>query len=90
MNFTSLKDAAVYYATDLGWKVFPLKPGGKDPLTPNGHKDATNDTVQVEAYWDKYPDANIGLACSDSGLIVIDLDRHEGKPDPIRLSFMSV
>src|SRR5699024_12735745 len=41
--------------------VFPCVPGGKRPLTRHGFHDATNDPDQAEAWWRKYPNANIGV-----------------------------
>src|SRR6266542_3699665 len=43
-----------------GWKVFQCRPDGKEPLTENGFKDATDDPERVVALWRKNPDANIG------------------------------
>lgn len=65
--------AAAYYARTLGWPVFPLKPGGKAPLTPRGFKDATCDLTQVGAWWETWPNANIGLPCGEH-FAVIDVD----------------
>lgn len=36
MSTTHL-DFALYYASELGWPVFPLAPGGKLPLIPRAH-----------------------------------------------------
>src|SRR5260370_5613398 len=74
----SLSEAELQYARD-GWFVFPLF--GKAPLKgSNGHRDATKDMEQIQAWWSTYPRANIGLATgSISGLIVLDVDpRHGG------------
>ena len=68
-----LPAAAEAYAGELGWAVFPLKPGGKTPLTPNGFKDATTDLTQVRAWWQQWPDANIGLPTGHH-FDVIDVD----------------
>jgi hypothetical protein len=54
-------DAALEYAS-RGWNIFPITPGGKTPLTPNGFKDATNETEVVRGWWTRWPSANIGLA----------------------------
>jgi hypothetical protein len=42
-------------------------------------KDATPDLAQINAWWQAWPDANIGLACGDSGLFVLDVDGPEGE-----------
>jgi len=66
-----LVNAALRYA-ELGYPVFPCAPGGKVPFTPHGFKDATTDTAQIEAWWEKTPDANIGVPTA--GLLVVDVD----------------
>jgi len=63
--------AALRYA-DLGYPVFPCAPGDKVPITPRGFKDATRDAAQIEAWWEKYPEANIGIPTA--GLLVVDVD----------------
>lgn len=69
----SLLYYALRYATRYGWRVFPLN--GKEPLISGGHQSATTDTDQIRAWWDQWPDANIGIACdSEHGPIVIDID----------------
>ena len=66
--------AALRYA-ELGWRVFPLAPGQKTPITSHGVKDATTDRKQIEEWWTKWPRANIAFACGTSSkLYVIDVD----------------
>ena len=83
----TLKEWALEYA-GMGLAVIPLKPPrlggikpGKMPYTANGSKDATTDQKQIAAWWDRWPDANIGIATGSvsGGLVVIDLDRDEEK-----------
>ena len=71
----NMKEYALQYVR-LGLSVFPLKPGGKEPLTAHGCKDASKDSEQVTVWWDRYPSANIGIATGkpSGGLLVIDLD----------------
>jgi hypothetical protein len=72
------KRKALAYASK-GIPVFPLKPGGKTPLTEHGFKDATTDEDQIRQWWSKWPDANIGLPTGKrSGLLVLDVDPSEG------------
>lgn len=77
----ALLDAALRYAA-LGYKVFPCIPGEKAPLTPHGFQDASTDPTQIEAWWSKHPDANIGLVTT--GLLAIDIDGPDNPwpPDP--------
>lgn len=67
----TLVNAALYYA-ELGYRVFPLVPGGKTPITPNGCLDATTDPDQIEAWWASRPDANVGI--STDGMLIVDRD----------------
>ena len=65
--------AAAHRYARAGWQVFPLKPRGKTPATPNGFKDATLDPAQIDAWWAAQPDSNIGIAIPE-GVVVIDID----------------
>lgn len=86
-----LLEAALQYA-GRGWRVFPLhtvdRTGqctcghacgspGKHPRTRSGLKDATLDAAAIEAWWQKWPDANVAIA-TGSGLVVLDVDGPEG------------
>lgn len=81
----SLGAAALYYAQELGWPVFPLRPRGKVPLIGkaqggNGLHDATTSAEQVIAWWEATPAANIGLATGGSArLVVVDVDGAAGE-----------
>lgn len=66
-----LLESAQRYA-ELGYAVFPCAPGRKIPLTKNGFHDATSDLKQIEAWWQRYPNANVAIATA--GLVVIDVD----------------
>jgi len=63
--------AALQYA-EMGYAVFPCRPGAKLPATGHGVLDATTDAEQIRRWWSRRPDFNIGLACN--GLVVIDID----------------
>ncbi|AYY12998.1 DNA replication protein [Actinobacteria bacterium YIM 96077] len=72
----SLSSAAEAYAA-VGVPVFPCIPGGKRPLTRHGFHDATTSQARVHAWWQRWPEANIGLATgSRSGFDVVDVDVH--------------
>lgn len=70
--------AALAYATKRNWRVFPLN--GKRPHSgTHGHRDATTDPVQIRRWWSRWPNANVGIACSSTrGPIVIDIDGRSG------------
>jgi hypothetical protein len=75
--------AALWYATKLGWPVFPLKPRGKRPVTTHGFKDASTDPERVAAWWRQTPDANVGIPTGPTedrgcGFDVVDIDGTEG------------
>ncbi len=70
-----LSQAPLLVAYDLikmDWWVCPVKPGDKSPLTPHGFKDASNEHEQLEIWRQEWPDANIGIDCGRSGLMVCD------------------
>ena len=64
-----------------GWPVFPLAPGSKQPLSamaPNGFHSASTDPEQIRRWWTARPDAGVGLALKDSGLVCVDVDPRNG------------
>jgi len=80
-----LLKAALFYA-ELGYRVFPCRPGAKTPLTEHGVLDASGDVAAIERWWNIWPNANIGLATD--GLVVVDVDGIENpwlKDDPEKL-----
>ncbi len=72
-------DCALAYAASLGWPVFPCK-RDKAPYTGQGFKEATTDEEQIRRWWERWPDAGIGLATGRaSGVYVVDIDPgHDG------------
>jgi predicted P-loop ATPase len=75
-----LLEAALKYATEYGWAVFPCSSTSKKPLTPHGCKDAKKSVGAIKAWWNKWPDASVGVATGTaSNLIVIDEDLDEDK-----------
>lgn len=77
---TSLRDAACEYAS-LGWSLLPLRPRDKAPigqLVPHGIADSSSDLATVFRWWSKVPNANIGINCRESGLVVVDMDPRNG------------
>lgn len=91
--------AALTYAR-RGWHVFPLhtpadeqgcscrkadcKDQGKHPRTLNGLKDATTNETQIRSWWEMWPEANIGISCGPSGLVVVDVDPRHGGDESFR------
>lgn len=55
------------------------KQPGKHPLTRNGFKEASTAKVVIQSWWRSHPEANIGLALGEAGLIAVDVDpRNDG------------
>ena len=73
----ALLDAALWYATALDLPVFPCRPGGKQPATEHGFKDATTDTGQIRAWWKVRHDYNIGIPTGVK-FDVFDIDGPDG------------
>src|SRR5262245_29237957 len=88
-------DEALDYA-ERGWKVFPLHTAkanacscgnkectsqAKHPHIKEWQKNCSSKESEIKDWWQKWPDANIGLATgSASGFFVLDVDpRHGGK-----------
>lgn len=70
---------AIWYSQALGWKVFPLLPRAKTPLTPTGLHAATDDLAQIKKWWSANPRAGIGIPAGVNGLVIVDFDpRHGG------------
>jgi hypothetical protein len=72
--------AALAYAQRLGWPVLPLRKRGKEPLCSHGVHDATTDPAVIRAWWERWPDANVGVACAIDRT-VIDIDPRNGGDD---------
>lgn len=60
---------------NLGWNIFPIKPNQKEPPLIKWRIESSNDPSQIKRWWAKWPDANIGLDCGKSGIVVIDVDK---------------
>jgi hypothetical protein len=73
----SLLAAALEYV-ERGWPVFPLSPRSKIPLAgSHGCLDASTDPERIKSWWDRTPDANVGLATGHR-FDVLDVDDPEG------------
>ena len=74
----TLLEAALAYAK-AGKRVFPCIAGGKAPLTTNGFRDASDDPAQIEAWWSRWPNANIGMPTDEgNGTFILDVDTKSG------------
>lgn len=52
---------------------------GKHPMIAGGCRNATKERLQVMEWWERWPEANIGIATgSEWGLVVVDVDGPEG------------
>jgi len=66
---------------NLGYRVFPLKPGTEEPLIPDWQGKATWDEGQIREWWGKWPKANIGIATGrgrDGFFCVLEYDPQKG------------
>jgi putative DNA primase/helicase len=64
-------EAAAGYA-GRGWPVLPCR--GKLPLTTHAVRDASTDLGQIHEWWQRWPDANVAVACGRPGPTVLDVD----------------
>jgi hypothetical protein len=70
---TPLLEAALGYARNLSWPVFPIAPRRKaPPLIEAWPERATADPIIISEWWAPWPTANIGL--HTAGLLVLDID----------------
>lgn len=74
----TMYDYALQYATNYGFYVFPCD--GKTPAINRGYLNAKRDSRVIAHWWKKLnPDFNIAIACEQSGLLVVDLDKDDEK-----------
>lgn len=89
-----LFNEALWYAQEKEWFIFPtrevpsepfMKDGKltvnkvKSPYTEFGFKDSSREENKIKYWWDRYPNAGIGIDCGKSKLVVLDLDVRKGK-----------
>jgi hypothetical protein len=70
---SELLDSALRFAHG-GTPVLAVKPRSKEPATVHGVLDATVDPDRIRSWWERWPDANIGVACGTPGPHVLDVD----------------
>lgn len=80
----ALRQQAHWYAAELGWRVFPCAAGGRLPALSKkkggrGFYDAARDPDVIDAMWNRFPLANIGVRTGEaSGISVLDVDNDPG------------
>jgi len=72
---SELKQAAIQLAEDGFW-VFPCRAGTKIPAI-KGYLEKRMTVEDVERWWSKHPDDNIGMNPEANGLVVLDLDLYK-------------
>jgi hypothetical protein len=72
---SALSDAA-HELGEQEISVFPLRPRTKVPAIKEWQTRATTSSAQIDRYWRKWPEANIGVLAGD-GLMVLDIDSAE-------------
>lgn len=73
---TQLHRAARWYALHE-WHVFPLRPQTKEPFAKLGVYNATTDLAVIDTWWQRWPQANVGIHCGASGILALDLDQYK-------------
>ncbi|MCY0150900.1 bifunctional DNA primase/polymerase [Hoeflea sp. G2-23] len=70
-----------------GFSIFPCHSGGEKAKAPKPfikwREASTTNERQIAQWWQKWPDAAIGLDLAKSGLIVVDADRHDPDKDGV-------
>ena len=67
---------------DAGLYVIPIREGGKRPAMRTGKEHARLATVDhdtIDWWFGTHPEWNVGIACTPSRLVVIDVDGPEGE-----------
>jgi putative DNA primase/helicase len=83
MTNTITAAQAAVQAAERGWFIAPFRVwkdanGDKQSAGRVGWKaEASNDPSRIEDWWQRWPDAVIGVVTKASGLLVIDLDLHD-------------
>src|SRR4051794_17810868 len=82
-SITRFGQAALSLA-ERGYHVFPCAPRTKRPITSHGFKESTRDERRILHWWDQHPDANIGVDCGGTGIVVFDIDaKHGADPEDV-------
>lgn len=91
----SILKAALAYAAN-GYPIFPCLPD-KSPYVKGGFKAASCERSIIEVWWSKWPNAMIGMPTgnhpakrNDVALIVLDIDRKNGKDGFVTLKELNL
>lgn len=76
MPAANIHSALAYAASGL--PIFPVEGRGKVPLVKDWPNRATHDEKTIRAWWEKWPQANIGLHVGKASLAVLDIDPRNG------------
>ena len=83
-RMTTIKAAALQYAEEFGWHVFPAPRGEKKSHKSAEHSGGrkwgmTKDPAEIERDWARWPDANIGVPTgSINGIFDVEADTMAG------------
>ncbi len=81
--------AALQYA-DLGWSVIPIGKDKKALIKWEVYQRTRATKKEIEAWFTRYPDANVGIVTGAiSGIVVIDIDTPEKIDYPLPLTVAS-
>jgi len=71
----TLLDWALYYRK-IGWSPFPVKRNKKPFIEWKKYQSEIASEKQTREWWNKYPEANIGIATGKvSGIVVVDIEK---------------
>ncbi len=79
-NQTDLSVIALKYFDERNWAIHPLVPNEKKPVSTDWNKWSHElpTRVQIENWWKRNPNYNIGLVTGEaSGVVVLDIDLHK-------------
>lgn len=79
----TLEQKALHLA-EMGFFIFPLWPGTKEPAINNYSQNSTRDPKKIKQWWGKVPEYNIGISTHRYGdhgeaLLAIDVDNKDGR-----------